>query len=40
VQTKLLTLMTLLRIAPYVTDLLTKQWLETSVGKCLREYDA
>jgi hypothetical protein len=40
VQTKLLTLMTLLRIAPYVTDLLTKQWLETSVGKCLSEYDA
>ena len=37
-QVKLLMLMTLVRIAPYIKDEVTKQWLTNSLEKCMRDF--
>lgn len=39
-QVKLLTLMALVRIAPYVKDDVTQQWLTKSLQKCMRNFRA
>lgn len=38
IQIKLLTLMTLARIAPYIKDEVTQQWLTKSLVKCIGEF--
>lgn len=38
VQIQLLTLMTLARVAPYVKDVLTKQWVIKSLTKCIGDF--
>jgi hypothetical protein len=39
IQTKALTLLTLARISPYVKDRITKDWLKSSLIKCIGEWE-